>query len=59
MTINEAKAISRKKWYAKNRERVKAYYKKWRKNNPDKVAEYQRKYWERKAAEYEKSISES
>jgi len=48
----EAKAARyayKRKWEAKNREKVNAYHRKWRKNNPEKVKEYNARYWERKA----------
>lgn len=39
-------------WRQKNADKVREYQRKWRRNNPEKVAMYTERYWEKKAAEF-------
>lgn len=46
---SEARRLYKRKYRAKNREKINRQQREWRARNPDKVKGYQAKYWERVA----------
>lgn len=46
---SEARRLYKRKYRAKNREKINRQQREWRARNPDKIQGYQAKYWERVA----------
>lgn len=55
---SEARRLYKRKYRAKNREKINRQQREWRARNPDKVRGYNVRYWERAAQRTEKNPNE-